>query len=124
MTDLILRFLNDLDAALAPEAGGRRLILYHIGRSALVWQYGFAAATADIDVIHLTTDCSPLLEKALRLYGKETAKAAEYNLYLESVPEGLPPVPAGFLGVRPRSTSPGKRSSSSTSNRTTWRLPN
>jgi hypothetical protein len=97
MTDLILRFLNDLDAALAPEAGERRLILYHIGRSALVWQYGFAAATADIDVIHLTTDGSPLLEKALRLYGKHSAKAAEYNLYLESIPEGLPPVPVGFF---------------------------
>ena len=94
MKDRIVRFLNDLDAALTPVAGDDRLALYHIGRSALVRQYGFAAATEDIDVIDPRGD-PRLMKEAERLFGKGTPKALEHGLYLEGVPEGLPPVSGG-----------------------------
>ena len=37
-----------------------------------------------------------MLEEAIRLFGRSTPKAAEHGLYLEQVPEGLPPVPGNF----------------------------
>lgn len=96
MKDRILRFLTDIDAALVPTAGGEHLRLYHIGRSSLAWAYGFTSATVDIDVVHLGQDDSRLMTEALRVFGRGTPKAAEHGFYLERVPEGLPPVPAGF----------------------------
>jgi len=92
MKDRILAFLTDLDAALVSVADGERLDLYHIGRSALVWKHGFAAATGDIDVI-ARHGADRLMGVAIRLFGKGTAKAKEHELYLEQVPQALPPVP-------------------------------
>ena len=94
MKDRIIAFLNDLNVALVPVAHGERLDLYHIGRSALVWKHGFVAATKDVDVIdHRGTE--RLMDEAIRLFGKGTAKAREHDLCLEAVPEGLPPVWSG-----------------------------
>ena len=95
MKDRIVRFLNDLDTALIPIADGRQLPLYHVGRSALVWKYDFKSATEDVDVI-LPGHNDPLLKHAISHFGKSTPKAAEHGLYLDQVPEGLPPVPGGF----------------------------
>jgi hypothetical protein len=100
MKDVILRFLNGLDEALVPHAGGEQLTLYHIGRSSLVWKYGFATATADVDVVH-PNGTVRLLGIALQLFGKGTAKAREHGLYLEQVPPGLPPI---WWGCRNRAT--------------------
>lgn len=91
MRDRILRFLSDLDASLQGTAGGEQLNLYHIGRSALVWKHGFASATEDVDVISPRGD-PRLMNEALRLFGRNTPKALEHGLYLEEVPEGLPPI--------------------------------
>src|SRR5688572_7121092 len=94
MKDRILSLLNDLNAALELIAGGERLDLYHIGRSALVWKHGFAAATAAVDVIaHQGNE--RLMSEAIRLFGAGTDKAKEHDLYLEEVPKGLPPVWSG-----------------------------
>lgn len=49
MKERIEAFLADLDQALATQAQGAKLQLYHIGRSALVWQYDYVATTADIE---------------------------------------------------------------------------
>lgn len=95
MKDRIVNFLNDLDTALIAMAQGRQLSLYHIGRSALVWKYGFASATEDVDVI-LPGQRDVLLDEAIRLFGRATKKAVEHGLYLEQVPEGLPPAPGNF----------------------------
>ncbi len=94
MKERIVRFLNALDAALVPVAAGERLDLYHIGRSALVWKHGFQSATEDIDVVRPRHD-QRLVEEALELFGRGTRKAVEFGLYLEVVPEGLPPVTGG-----------------------------
>lgn len=95
MKDRIIEFLNDLDATLIVPASGDRLPLYHIGRSALVWRYGFASSTDDVDVIQ-PGGGGRLLVEALQHFGRGTAKAEQHGLYLEQVPEGLPPVPGGF----------------------------
>jgi len=94
MKDRILRFLADLDATLVPAAGGERLDLYHIGRSSLVWKFGFASATEDVDVVCPQGD-RRLLEAAVHGFGRNTRKALEHGLYLEEVPQALPPVPGG-----------------------------
>ena len=95
MKDRILRFLTELDTALVAVAAGERLDLYHIGRSAVAWQYGIAELTDDMDVIQPAGGTTPLMAEALRLFGKGTANARAHDLYLEVVPAGLPPVPPG-----------------------------
>lgn len=94
MKDRIIRFLTDLDQALAPRTGDGKLDLYHIGRSALVWKYGFVAATEDVDVVSPRGD-STLMREAIALFGRGTPKAREHGLYLEEVPPGLPPIWGG-----------------------------
>lgn len=98
MNPEILRFFQELDAALIPMANGQRLDLYHIGRSALVWRFQATFSTKDIDVVQLQTPPSQhaLLLKAQELFGRDSAKARELGLYLDPVPDPLPPVPAGF----------------------------
>lgn len=96
MKDRLLRFLTAIDNALLPHSGGEQLLLYHIGRSALVWKHGFQAATQDVDVVRPREDRHrQLLLEALRLFGRGTPNAREYGLYLEEVCEGLPPVTGG-----------------------------
>lgn len=95
MKEKIVRFLNDLDKTLVPVAEGGRLPLYHLGRSALIWKYGFSSATKDIDFFQPSGESS-LASEALRLFGQGTAKAIECGLYLEFVPSALPPVADGY----------------------------
>jgi hypothetical protein len=95
MNDRIEAFLQDLDDALKAQADGRRLDLYHIGRSAIVWEYGSVATTQDIDVLIPEGD-SDLVGLALKLVGKDTSKAMQHGLYLEIVADALPPTPAGY----------------------------
>src|ERR1700752_653797 len=49
--DRIIALLTAIDEALAANAAGRTLEVYHIGRSALVWEYDYIATTADIDIL-------------------------------------------------------------------------
>lgn len=92
----IVRFLEAIDAALAPFAGqGERLDLYLLGRAALILRFGLRLATKDVDTI-TRGDTSMLHTKAFELFGKGTPLAKEWRLYLESVPEGLPPVPGSY----------------------------
>ena len=51
MKERIEAFLADLDRALKDKANGGVLELYPIGRSALVWQYDYAATTQDFDFL-------------------------------------------------------------------------
>ena len=95
MRDRIDSFLTALDRALQPEAAGETLALYHIGRSSLVWRYEFPVTTFDVDVI-CPGGGGRLLRLAVTLAGRGTKLAGDHGLYLEQVPEGLPPVPGGF----------------------------
>jgi hypothetical protein len=95
MTDEIHRFLAALDQALEALAAGEfRLDLYLLGRSALVLQYGARVSTRDFDIVQMRG--SPLEEKAVALFGKDTANARALGLYLDPVPQGLPPLPQWF----------------------------
>ena len=93
MNESMMRFFAEIDAALTPFASGMRLDLYLLGRSALVWRYQATFSTKDIDIVKLQL---PLEEKANELFGKDSAKAKELGLYLDFVPDGLPPLPGWF----------------------------
>jgi hypothetical protein len=94
-TSQIVQFLEAIDTELARHAKeGERLDLQLIGRSALIVRYGLTLATKDVDMVS-RTDSPELEAKAIELFGAGTANAARWGLYLEPVPPGLPPVPAG-----------------------------
>jgi hypothetical protein len=100
MRDQILAFLAALDEALTTLAlPTERLELYPIGRSALILFYGLglgAGVTRDFDVVRLSSRPQRLLDLALDQSGQGTPLALQYGLYLEPVPEGLPPIPNWF----------------------------
>jgi hypothetical protein len=92
----ILEFLHALDSDLADHAQeGQRLNLYLIGRASLIVRYGLNLATKDVDMVG-RKDAPELEAKALALFGKGTAKAQEWGLYLEVVVPGLPPLPGWY----------------------------
>lgn len=93
MNDTLRAFFRAIDERLTPHADGQRLDLYLLGRSALVWRYRVAFTTKDIDVVELG---APLERKAKELFGKGSAQAKELGLYLDLVPNGLPPLPGAF----------------------------
>jgi len=94
VNDRILELLNALDAALAGRAqAGKRLDLYHLGRSAMILQHNLTLATKDFDFVQLNSE---LEEQALLLFGRGTPEAQRLGLYLERVPQGVPPLPQGF----------------------------
>ena len=95
MRERIEAFLADLDRALAERANGEVLEIYHIGRSALVWQYAYTATTQDFDFLR-PAGCEQLVKRALQLFGCDTTKAKEHGLYLQVVEEGFPPMPWGY----------------------------
>jgi Nucleotidyltransferase of unknown function (DUF6036) len=95
MNDRILAFLGRLDEALIPFAKeGEYFDMFHLGRSALIMHYGFALSTSDIDIVWMRD--SDLERKAIELLGKGSALAQTLGLYLDPVPQGLPPLPCWF----------------------------
>lgn len=95
MNDQILQFLKRMDNELARDAReGERLDLYHLGRSALVLQHGFPLSTTDFDIV-LMRD-SPLEQTVIEKFGKGTPAATELGLYIDPVPQAVPPVPQWF----------------------------
>ena len=95
-TSQIVQFLEAVDAELVKYAReGERLDLYLLGRAAMIVRYGLNLATKDVDMVAPTE--SPALEaKAFELFGKGTPHAMRLGLYLEAVPQGLPPVPGSY----------------------------
>jgi hypothetical protein len=92
----IERFLHAIDDELERFARpGERLDLYLLGRSALILRYGLALATKDVDLV-TRMDVPDLQRKAFELYGKGTANSRIWGLYLEGVPEALPPLPGSY----------------------------
>lgn len=87
-------FLAALDRYLEGIADGRRLDLYLLGRSALILDFQLRTSTKDIDFLQQAD--SELAKRALEMFGRDTPNAAKLDLYLEAVPEGLPPIPGGF----------------------------
>jgi len=85
-----------MDAELVTAAKpGEHLDLYHIGRSVLVFYYGAKAlATQDFDIVWMRE--SALEDQVAKLFGKGTARAREIGLYLDRVPQALPPLPQWF----------------------------
>lgn len=100
LVEQIQQFLTALDEALVLHAAkGERLDLYAIGRSALILHFDLPLArggTKDFDVVQLGHPLTRLAQKAVELFGKGTDNAQRLGLYLEMVPEGLPPLPGGF----------------------------
>jgi hypothetical protein len=105
MKTQIEAFLADLDECLVPHANGDRLTICHIGRSSLVWQYGFTSTTSDIDMIGVD---GALADLAISLFGKGSEKAREHGLYLDIVNAGLPPVPHGHMRRATKRDGPWK----------------
>ena len=95
MKDRILALLNAIDDAVATARPGASLEVYHIGRSAMVWEYDSIATTSDIDILS-PNGATELVELALLLFGRDTENAKEYGLYLEVVDDALPPMPSGY----------------------------
>ncbi len=94
MNEQIRQFLDQLDAELTEHArAGEHLDLYHIGRSALILDYGAPLSTRDFDIVWMRSE---LETKALELFGKGTPHADSLGLYLDKVPQALPPVPHWF----------------------------
>jgi hypothetical protein len=93
-TSQIIEFLQAIDSELAHyAAAGERLDFQIIGRAVMIVRYGLTLSTKDVD---LARTMRPGLEdKAIELFGKATAKANAWGLYLDPVPSGLAPVPAG-----------------------------
>ena len=95
MTDPILTTLSRLDEALILFAKEEeRLDLYQLGRSALVMNYGFQLSTNDIDIVWMRN--SDLEQKAIEILGKGTVLAEQVGMYLDPVPQALPPLPHWF----------------------------
>jgi hypothetical protein len=95
MTDQIRVFLDRLDEELLPFAkDGARYDMFLFGRAALVLSHGFSLSTQDIDIVW--TRSSALEQKAIELVGKGSRLAKSLGLYLDPVPQGLPPLPSGF----------------------------
>ncbi len=94
--DEIMEFLKAIDLELASHAAdGETLDFYLIGRSALVLRFGLDLATIDVDIVHLHD--SELERRPVELFGKGTKNANRLGLYLEPVPQGLPPIPGGYF---------------------------
>lgn len=94
MNNEIYALLDHLDAALCPLADGASLNIYLLGRAAMVLSYNVSLSTKDIDIV--SRQESKLEQKALELSGKDSRLARSLGLYLDPVPQGLPPVPMGF----------------------------
>jgi len=124
MDELIRRLLDEMEAELSKSAQpGERLDLYHIGRSVLIFHYGANGfSTRDFDVVWMRN--SVLEQTAAKLFGKESAKAAEIGIYLDLVPQGLPPLPQRFRApAAARSLVPGRSFVSGSWNRMTMPPP-
>jgi hypothetical protein len=92
----VIRFLQAIDDELAPLVGeGESLDLHLIGRSALILRFGLELATRDLYVIQV--EGSQLQARAVRLFGRGTGNADRLGFFLETVPQGLPPIPGGYF---------------------------
>ena len=95
MIDQIRSFLDRLDNELLAFAkDGERYDMFLLGRTALVICYQFQFSTKDIDVVWMRD--SELESKAIELLGKESKLARSLGLYLDPVPQGVPPLPHWF----------------------------
>jgi hypothetical protein len=92
----LLRFLEAIDAELVKHAHkDERLDLYLLGRSSLIVRFGLNLATKDVDLV-TSGDVPHLQTLAFEQFGKGSANALKWGLYLEGVPAGLPPVPGSY----------------------------
>jgi hypothetical protein len=95
LKDRIADFLRDIDQFLARGRPSEILDLYHLGRSALVWHYDAPTTTRDVDVLRPRGNQS-LIEFVIAEFGQGTDAAHRHGLYLEIVPDVLPPIAMGF----------------------------
>jgi hypothetical protein len=94
MNNQIFALLDRLDEELRPLAAGASLNIYLLGRAAMVLSYNLSLSTKDIDIV--SRQESELEQRAIELLGKDSSLARSLGLYLDPVPQGLPPVPMGF----------------------------
>src|SRR3989442_15759266 len=64
----------------------------------MILRFGLTLATKDVDLV-TRAEVPPLQAKAFELFGKGTPNALKWGLYLEGVPEGLPPVPGSYRAL-------------------------
>jgi hypothetical protein len=100
MRDQILQLLRAIDETLEGYAKpGERLDLYLLGRASLILRFDLTAvSTADVDIVQMCTSSNgeDLEQRAMELFGRGTDNARRLGLYLERVPQGLPPLPHHF----------------------------
>ena len=107
MNEQILSLINRLDEALIPLAKeGERFDMFHLGRSALVLHYGFQLSTRDVDIVGMQN--RELDQKAIELLGEDSPMARSLGIYLDLVPEALPPLPTGSASVADRCRGRGR----------------
>lgn len=94
MNDQIRTLLDRLDEELLLWAAGQHLDLFLLGRAALVLSYQFTLFTQDIDIV--STQNSELERRAIEVLGKGSPLARTLGLYLDPVPQGLPPLPSWY----------------------------
>jgi hypothetical protein len=95
MNEQIRTFFDRLDEELFPFAKEEaRLDMYLLGRAALVVSYQFSLSTKDIDIVWMRD--SELERKAIELLGNGSTLAKTLGLYLDPVPQALPPIPIWF----------------------------
>jgi hypothetical protein len=70
--------------------------MFLLGRAALVVCYQFQLSTTDIDIVWMRN--SDLERKAIEIVHKESMLAKTLGLYLDPVPQGIPPLPHWFRG--------------------------
>jgi len=108
MKEKIQELLMAVDRFIGEKFPECKLPLYHIGRSSLVWKYGFTSTTGDIDVI-LPDDKFSTVTESLKLeFGRDTAESKRMGLYLETVNSALPPCPRGYKNRAVRADEPFK----------------
>ncbi len=94
MNDVFDQLLARTEEALGAAAQpGEHLDLYQLGSAALVMHYNMQRLTRDFDVVMMRTQLEAL---AVELFGKGSANAAALGIYLELVPQGVPPLPQWY----------------------------
>lgn len=97
MKERIVAFLTAIDAAHAVSVPDATLDVYHIDRSAMVWEYDYTATTSDIDIL-CPKGAADLVALAVNQFGRGTEGARAHGLYLDVVNEAFPPMPGGYEG--------------------------
>ena len=100
MKDRILAFLQAIDNDLATGLpAGEIPDLYIIGKAAIILFYDghlSGAMTSDVDLVTIGYPPTQALQTILTRFGKDSPARKVHDLYLEAVPDVIPPLAGAF----------------------------